>query len=85
MSFGSDLEKFAELFRSHFAASVVSRKNLHLVTLLTLQSRSLMVMQMVELERLFGEEKLAACMTWDVRVPCVYNLMSFQARVIIES
>lgn len=42
-------------------------------------------MQMVELERLFGEEELAACMTWDVGVPCVYNLMSLKARVIVES
>lgn len=42
-------------------------------------------MQVMELERLFGEEELATGMAWDVRVPCVYNLMSLEARVIIES
>lgn len=44
-----------------------------------------MVVQVVELQSLLGEEQLATCMTWDVRVPSVDDLMSLQARVIIES
>lgn len=39
---------------------------------------------MVQLESLFREEKLAAGVAWDVRVPRVDDLMCLQARIVVE-
>lgn len=57
---------------------------LHLVALLALQCWRLVVMQVVQLESLFREEKLAAGVAWDVRVPRVDDLMCLQARIVVE-
>lgn len=52
-------------------------RNLHFVALLALQGRCLVVVQMVQLQRLFGEEQLATRVTRDVRVAGVDDLMRF--------
>lgn len=44
-----------------------------------------MMMQMMKLEGLLGEEELAASMTRDVGVAGVDDLMGLQARVVVES
>jgi hypothetical protein len=57
---------------------------LHFVTLLALQSRRLMVMQVMKLESLFREEQLPTSMARNMWISCVNYLMRFQARIVVK-
>lgn len=59
--------------------------HLHLIALFTLQCRCLMMVQVMKLKSLLGEEKLAARVTRDVRVSGVDDLMRLQAGVVVKS
>jgi hypothetical protein len=54
-----------------------TRRDSHLIALLAFEGRRLVVVQVVELQCLFGEEELAAGVAGDVRVARVDYLMGF--------
>jgi hypothetical protein len=75
--FNSDCVKYLREELGLVEDLVGTEEDSHLIALLAFEGRRLVVVQVVELQRLFGEEELAAGVAGDVRVARVDDLMGF--------